>query len=62
MDEATLKRAARFFPMQGLHLMADRLGDDLPGVLELAEKQPNNPLLCECEMVSMAEIEYVARQ
>ena len=61
-DEAMLKRAARFFPMQGLNLMADRLGDDLPAVLELAEKQPGNPLICECEMVSLAEIEYVARQ
>ncbi|WP_291440810.1 anaerobic glycerol-3-phosphate dehydrogenase subunit GlpA [Desulfovibrio sp.] len=61
-DEATLKRAARFFPMQGLNLMADRLGDDLPAVLELAEQQAGNPLICECEMVSLAEIEYVARQ
>ena len=60
-DEATLARAAKHFPMQGIQLMADRLGDDLKPVLELAEKAGENPLLCECEMVSMAEIECVAR-
>lgn len=75
-DKAVLRRAARYFPMRGLTLMADRLGDDLPAVLQqaelagLAEKQAEqehagggdgNPLLCECEMVSLAEIECVAR-
>jgi glycerol-3-phosphate dehydrogenase len=60
-DEATLSRAAKYFPVQGIQLMADRMGDDLTPVIERAEKADSNPLLCECEMVSMAEIECVAR-
>lgn len=60
-DEDMLRRAAKYFPVQGIRLMADRLGDDLPAVLRLAEREDSNPLLCECEMVSLAEIEYVAR-
>ncbi|MDO5483997.1 MAG: anaerobic glycerol-3-phosphate dehydrogenase subunit GlpA [Desulfovibrionaceae bacterium] len=68
-DPQLLRRAARHFPVQGLGLMADRLGDDLPKVLERAETveqhmgargYDGNPLLCECEMVSLAEIECVA--
>lgn len=59
-DEQTLQRVARHFPVQGLTIMADRLGDDLAPVLEKAEacKKDNkaNPLLCECEMVSWAEL------
>lgn len=60
-DEATLQRAAKYFPVQGIKLMADRLGDDLPDVLERAATAEANPLLCECEMVSLAEIEHVAQ-
>ncbi len=66
-DQAMLRRAARYFPVQGLQLMADRLGDDLPDVLQQVElagragESDGNPLLCECEMVSLAEIERVAR-
>ena len=60
-DEATLARAAKYFPVQGIKLMADRMGDDLGPVLEQAEKAETNPLICECEMVSMAEIECVAK-
>ena len=60
-DEATLARAAKYFPVQGIKLMADRMGDDIGPVLEQAEKAETNPLLCECEMVSMAEIECVAK-
>lgn len=60
-DKATLALAARHFPMAGLKIMADRLGDDLPSVLDAAKAKKENPLLCECEMVSLAEIEHVAR-
>ncbi|MBQ9405909.1 MAG: anaerobic glycerol-3-phosphate dehydrogenase subunit A [Desulfovibrio sp.] len=59
-DKATLALAARHFPVAGLKIMADRLGDDLPAVLASARKIPENPLICECEMVSLAEIEHVA--
>lgn len=70
-----LKSAAKYFPVHGLSLMASRLGDELPSVLKRAEKMAEsapkdiahisdyagNPLLCECEMVSLAEIERVAQ-
>lgn len=67
-DPLVLERAASYFPVHGLHLMADRLGDDLPAVVAKAEQQQScqlteqegNPLLCECELVSLAEIAYVA--
>ena len=64
-DPAVLEQAARYFPMPDLSLMADRLGDELPDVLGRArarkENKSTNPLLCECEMVSFAEVEHVAR-
>lgn len=76
-DPALLKKASRYFPVHALHLMADRLGDDLPAVLDQAERNMDsakktaqehitdygtgNPLLCECEMVCKAEVECVAR-
>lgn len=60
-DETALRRASRVFPVQGITLMADRLGNDFSGVVRLAEKSDSNPLICECEMVSLAEIEHVAR-
>lgn len=71
-----LEKAARVFPVHALDLMADRLGDELPDVLRHAERMAEaeqktsgatlsdylgNPLLCECELVSLAEIERVAR-
>ena len=66
-DADTLARAARHFPVQGIRLMADRLGDALPEAVGAAEERAGrgggdaNPLLCECEMVSLAEIECVGR-
>lgn len=71
-----LKNSEKYFPVHALHIMADRLGDELTPVLqqakidaENAEKRTGdqitdylgNPLLCECEMVSLAEIEHVAK-
>lgn len=65
-----LERAARYFPVQGLQLMVGRLGDELPAVIDRAAARARhalpgrnagagNPLLCECEMVTLAEIECV---
>ena len=72
-----LARAAKLFPVRALNLMADRLGDDLTKTLQIAEVAAvaakntknthitdfggGNPLLCECEMVCLAEVECVAR-
>lgn len=75
-NKELLEEAKKFFPVHGLSLMADRLGDELTPVLEKAKKDAEtaasqtgvhitdytgNPLLCECELVSYAEIEQVAR-
>lgn len=71
-----LEKAAKYFPVPTLRLMADRLGDDLGPVLKKAElageraqtcstnqicDYAGNPLLCECELVTMAEIEQVVK-
>lgn len=71
-----LEKAARYFPVHALNLMADRLGDELEPVLKkagdmacAAQKDEDvkmydylgNPLLCECELVSLAEIEQVVK-
>ncbi|MBQ7618155.1 MAG: anaerobic glycerol-3-phosphate dehydrogenase subunit A [Desulfovibrio sp.] len=65
VPEEKLKKAKRYFPLPDLSLMADRLGDDLDGVLKKAEARGKmnqaNPLICECEMVSLAEIEHIAK-
>ncbi|MBD5552866.1 MAG: anaerobic glycerol-3-phosphate dehydrogenase subunit A [Desulfovibrio sp.] len=78
VNKELLASAAKYFPIHGLSVMADRLGDELPSVLKSAEEMAKdtekcsserthitdycgNPLLCECEMVSLAEIERVAK-
>ena len=70
-----LEKAKKYFPMHAISLMAARLGDELPKVLEKAELAGNNearatgthitdyagnPLLCECELVSTVEVDCVA--
>ncbi len=54
-------KAKKVFPVHGTELAACRLGDDFPKVAELAATMRENTLLCECEMVSRAEIEFVAK-
>lgn len=71
-----LKEAQKYFPVHALNIMADRLGDELTPVLKQAKIDAEkartrtgdqitdylgNPLLCECELVSLAEIEQVAK-
>ena len=70
-----LEKAKKYFPLHAISLMAARLGDELPKVLEKAELAGNNearatgthitdyagnPLLCECELVSTVEVDCVA--
>ena len=76
VDPQLLSESEKFFPVHALKLMADRLGNNLTPVLEKAKKDAQeeekatgdqivdfsgNPLLCECELVSWAEIEEVAK-
>ena len=57
---AMMEKAAKYFPVHSVPLVANRLGDAFPIVVEKASAMKSNPLLCECEMVTRAEIEYVA--
>ncbi len=61
-SQEELNRARKIFLPQGIGLVADRLGDDFADCLEknAGTEQKANPLVCECEMVSMAELRYVA--
>ena len=54
------KRAARYFPPTRLSLVAERLGDQFPALVESLERGAGTELLCECEMVSRAEVDIVA--
>lgn len=56
----SLQKAAGYFPIHGVHLVAERLGQAFEEVVDKAALAPRNELICECEMVSMAEINYVA--
>ena len=76
-DKATDERAGRIFLAPALRLVADRLGDEYAPCVAASEELlkkaaaghaagtaqtvPANPLVCECEMVSMAELVHVAR-
>ncbi len=62
-DPALVRRAGAFFPPGGLEQAVSRLGDDLEQAVGLAEKDPwKKLLLCECELVTMAEFETVAQE
>ena len=61
VDAATMARARKAFPAFGSRLAADRLGDSLAPVVEAMEKDPaKSQLVCECELVTLAEVEHVA--
>ncbi|MBR4742095.1 MAG: anaerobic glycerol-3-phosphate dehydrogenase subunit A [Desulfovibrio sp.] len=59
-DPKLLEQSKKYFPFPNIHLMANRVGDSLPQVIDVAKKHcdqfGHNPLICECEMVSLAEI------
>ncbi len=57
-------RAKRLFPSYGAELAASRLGNEkLERVLERMEKSPEEKeLVCECENVTLAEVEEIASE
>lgn len=59
-SQQSLQKAACCFPLHGVNLVAERLGQAFEQVVDTAARAPSNELICECEMVSMAEVEYVA--
>ena len=56
-----MRKAKQFFPAYGVELAASRLG---PGFADAVERIQNNPekkqLVCECELVTLAEAETAA--
>ncbi|GAB6179681.1 anaerobic glycerol-3-phosphate dehydrogenase subunit GlpA [Desulfotomaculum defluvii] len=61
-SQELLERGKRVFGVAGAKKAADRLGDHYGIVVEEAEKNPDKrKVFCECEAVSLAEIDFVAR-
>ena len=58
---ADIEAARRFFPAYGVDRAASRLGPKFPEVVKAMETDPaKRQLLCECEMVTLAEVEAMA--
>jgi glycerol-3-phosphate dehydrogenase len=58
---ALMNKARQFFPKVGVELAASRLGPDFAEAVERIEQQPDKKqLVCECELVTLAEVETVA--
>lgn len=59
-DAALCERARKYFPSHRVQLVAERLGDQFPAIVDSLDKGSGTALLCECELVSRAEVELVA--
>ena len=56
-----MNTAKHFFPSFGVDLAASRLGPDFADAVERVRKNPKKKeLVCECELVTLAEVETVA--
>ncbi len=61
IPEHVYKKAARLLPYAPVEKMLERLQEDAEDVLKEIEQTPHKgQMLCECEMVSMAEVEKAA--
>ena len=61
ITEKTITKAKKYFPQGAVKIVADRIGADFDKVLDNMEKtQEKNEIVCECEMVTLSEIKYVA--
>lgn len=62
ITEALRDRAYRLMPLGAADKMVERLGEQAESVLDQIERDPKKgQMLCECEMVSAAEIENAVR-
>jgi len=63
VPEEWIKRGKRVFGVPGAKIAAGRLGGSFDQVVRAAELCPDKRrMICECELVSRAEIDFVARQ
>ncbi|WP_407306343.1 anaerobic glycerol-3-phosphate dehydrogenase subunit GlpA [Desulfosporosinus sp. SB140] len=61
ISEAMRREAQRLLPSAVAEKMLERLGEDAEGVLAEIQRNPEKAqMLCECEMVCIAEVEKVA--
>lgn len=61
VPQQTIARGRHYFPAHGADLASARLGPDFAAVSETLRLQPEKKqLVCECEMVTLAEVELVA--
>ena len=63
VSEEAKKKAAKYFPSFGTNLAATRLGPDaFERVAKRLEEEPESrSLICECENITLAEIEEIAK-
>lgn len=62
-DERTVTEGRRVFPTHGAGVAASRLGPLFGQVLEKLKAEPEKrQLVCECELVTLAELEAVAKE
>ena len=59
-DPALVEQAKKFFAPHRVQLVAERLGNQFPAIVASLNKGSGAELLCECEMVSRAEVDLVA--
>lgn len=61
VSEATYAKAGKYFPKGAVNIVADRIGADFDKVLSnMEQSNRSNEIVCECEMVTLSEIKYVA--
>lgn len=61
--DGLMARARTLFPSGGMQLAVARLGDDLERAVAASERDPwKKLLLCECELVTLAEFETAAAE
>ena len=62
VSEHTISKAKKYFPQGAVNIVVDRIGADFEEVLNNIENSnEKNELICECEMVTLSEIKYVAK-
>lgn len=60
-DRRLCERAQKYFPVHRVQVVAERLGDSFADLVDALDRGSGAELVCECEMVSRAEVELVSR-
>ena len=62
VSEACKSKAKKYFPPNTIKLISDRVGREFESLVDYMEKnKEGNTMVCECEMVSLAEVKHVAK-